>query len=405
MIEYLKKFFRPHHFFNAITKKNDNDFGLGDMMHSRAFGSNTLAHNEINSYKNNVFVRYCVDMIANAVSHVPMIIHIEDKRASNAHPLYRLLKKPTHTTSYAQFLRTIMSHKLLFGNAYVLGLCNKGSANALCSLHILHPSCISLEYHKESHEVVGYKYRAHGKEVIYKIHPISGTSKILHIYNYNPNNPYCGLSVLETIKQSIELIQATNEWNNSLLKNGARPSGALILKDDNKYLSEEQFQRIKEELYQQFSGYRNCGKPLLLEGGLQWQEISFNPKDMDFISSKHMASKEIALAFGIPPQLLGISGGENKYNNIERARISLWEEKIIPELKILADFFSNWFSCFYQQDLSLSFDLDAVSALIRKRQKLWSKISSASFMTLNEKRTIAGLKPIDDANADKLSTA
>lgn len=132
------------------------------------------------------------------------------------------------------------------------------------------------------------------------------------------------------------LHQQSSYWNHLLLQNGARPSGALIVKDSNGYLSDEQFERLQTQLSEKFSGNSNAGKPLLLEGGLGWQEMSINPKDMDFIESKNSAAREIALAFGVPPQLLGING-DNTYSNMQEARLALWEETLIPLLDKIAD--------------------------------------------------------------------
>ena len=70
-------------------------------------------------------------------------------------------------------------------------------------------------------------------------------------------------------------------------------------------LSNAQFERLKTELADQYQGTANAGRPMLLEGGLDWKAMSLSPKDMDFIEAKHSAAREIALAFGVPPMLLG----------------------------------------------------------------------------------------------------
>jgi HK97 family phage portal protein len=219
-------------------------------------------------------------------------------------------------------------------------------------------------------------------------------SKVLHLKNYHPTNQYYGLSCLEAPSMPIDLhIQATH-WNSALLKNGARPSGALIVKDGNGYLSDDQFNRLQQQLTDKYTGSANSGKPLLLEGGLGWQEMSINPKDMDFIESKNSASREIALAFGVPPQLLGING-DNTYSNMQEARLALWEETLIPLLDKLSDALSSWLSYWYQDEIIIDFDRDCISALTEKRENLWAKISNANFMTINEKRAFVGLPSIE----------
>lgn len=224
-------------------------------------------------------------------------------------------------------------------------------------------------------------------------------SRVLHLKNYHPLDQHYGLSCLDAASLPIDLHQQSSYWNNSLLQNGARPSGALIVKDSNGYLSDEQFERLQAQLSEKFSGNSNAGKPLLLEGGLGWQEMSINPKDMDFIESKNSAAREIALAFGVPPQLLGING-DNTYSNMQEARLALWEETLIPLLDKIADSMSNWFSYLFKEDIIIDFDRDSISALTEKRENLWAKISNANFMTLNEKRAFVGLPPI--INGDRL---
>ena len=116
---------------------------------------------------------------------------------------------------------------------------------------------------------------------------------------------------------------AASAWNKALLDNAARPSGALVYKGEHgANLSEEQFERLRDELAQNFSGAANAGRPLLLEGGLTWQAMSLTPKDMDFLAAKNGAAREIALAFGVPPMLLGIPG-DNTYSNYREANLRL----------------------------------------------------------------------------------
>ena len=103
------------------------------------------------------------------------------------------------------------------------------------------------------------------------------------------------------------------QWNKALLDNSARPSGALVYTARKPApakaggnLSAEQYERLKAELEAGFQGSANAGRPLLLEGGLDWKSMSLSPKDMDFIEARHVAAREIALALGVPPMLLGM---------------------------------------------------------------------------------------------------
>ena len=78
-----------------------------------------------------------------------------------------------------------------------------------------------------------------------------------------------------------------------------------------------------------FAGTANAGRPLLLEGGLKWQAMSLTPADMDFAGMKAAAAREIALAFGVPPMLLGLPG-DSTYANYREANRALWRLTVLP---------------------------------------------------------------------------
>ncbi len=383
--KYLRKIFKESNVKATSNKSNQFiDFigtGAGE-------GKNIKAG--VEAYRNNVIVYRCVNLIAQSASHVPWIVS-RNKRGSYErllhHPIYSLLKKPNPEKAGADFFGEVIASKLLYGNAYILAvLVDKRPRE----IYLLPASSVELILDKGL--AVAYRYLGHTDEKIYPIDRITRGSKILHLKNYHPTNRHYGLSCLEAASLPIDLHNQATHWNSSLLRNGARPSGALTLKDG--YLTEEQFERLQEQLQEKFTGSSNSGKPLLLEGGLDWQEMSINPKDMDFIESKNSAAREIALAFGIPPQLLGING-DNTYSNMQEARLALWEETLIPLLDKLSDALGNWLSCWYQEEIIIDFDRDSISALTEKRENLWAKISHANFMTLNEKRSIVSLKPLE----------
>ena len=88
-------------------------------------------------------------------------------------------------------------------------------------------------------------------------------------------------------------------------------------------------QRLKEELESAHTGKFNAGRPLLLDGGLDWKPMSLSPAEMDFAGTRHAAAREIALAFGVPPMLLGIPG-DNTYATYKEANLAFWRLTILP---------------------------------------------------------------------------
>jgi HK97 family phage portal protein len=352
-----------------------------------------------NAYKNNVIVHKCVNLISQSVSHVPWVVikKKNDKVEKEInHPLLRLLNRPNPRNAGVDFFAEVVANLLLFGNAYILSCGSKGGSPQ--ELHLLHPSQTDIII-SEGRQVA-YRYITQHGEKRYPINPYSAKSSVLHLKTYNPYDQVYGLSCLTSAALSIDTHYQASKWNNSLLTNGVRPSGALVMKDGGSYLSEEQFERLKEQFYSQYSGSSGAGKPLILEGGLDWREMSITPKDMDFIESKNSSAREIALAFGVPPQLLGING-DNTYSNMQEARMALWEETLIPILEKISDALTHWLTDWFVDDVYITFDKDSISAIEHKRESLWCKVAASDFMTINEKRSFVGLRPIE--GGDKLN--
>ena len=197
------------------------------------------------------------------------------------------------------------------------------------------------------------------------------------------------MGCLGAAAEAIAVHNAAARWNRALLDNGARPSGALVYDPgDGGNLTPQQFDRLKDELEANFSGARNSGRPLLLEGGLKWQALSLSPADMDFASLKEAAAREIALAFGVPPMLLGLPG-DNSYANYREANRALWRLTLLPLCtKILSALAEGLRPAFAGARLSV--DLDKLPALSEDRERYWEQISGADFLSKPEKRRLLG---------------
>jgi len=139
----------------------------------------------------------------------------------------------------------------------------------------------------------------------------------------------------------------------------------------------------------QFSGAENAGRPLLLEGGLDWVEMSLNPKNMEFLNGKHSTARDIALAFGVPPMLLGIPG-DATYSNYAEAKLALWTDTVLPLLGVVQDGFNRWLSPLYGDGVVLWYDEETIPALEPLRKQKADRVNAATTMTINEKRRAMG---------------
>ena len=311
-------------------------------------------------------------------------------------PLYGsddALTELVKTSSAGQsLLETVAAQLLLHGNGFIQILAAPDGSPR--ELYALRPERVSVEGDARGWPVA-FNYRANGASTRLP------ADSIIHIKAMHPLDDHYGLGNLGAASGAIAIHNAATLWNKALLDNAARPSGALVY-DAGEALSADQFDRLQAELEASFSGAGNAGRPMLLEGGLKWQALSLSPTDMDFIGLKAVAAREIALAFGVPPVLLGLPG-DATYSNYREANRALWRQTVLPLAgKILAAI---------RQGLAVSFpgatlavDLDGVTELAEDRERLWAQLSGADFLSLDEKRAMIGLGPVDfgDSSGDAL---
>ena len=130
---------------------------------------------------------------------------------------------------------------------------------------------------------------------------------LLHLKLFHPLDDHGGFSPLAAAGAALDLHNAASVWNKRLLDNSARPSGALVYQPkEGGNLSADQYERLKRELEEGYAGAVNAGRPLLLEGGLDWKTMGLSPKDMDFMEAKtvppvtspfHLACRRCCWAF------------------------------------------------------------------------------------------------------------
>ena len=243
----------------------------------------------------------------------------------------------------------------------------------------------------------GYDYTVAGSTV--RFAQESPQPPILHLTLINPLDDYYGLSPLEAAAVAVDTHNSAARWNKALLDNAARPSGALVYAGPDGFLLQEaQFERLKAELDRQYQGAANAGKPLILEGGLDWKAMSLSPKDMDFMEAKHAAAREIALAFGVPPMLLAIPG-DNTYSNYQEASRVFWRQTVLPLGGRMAAALAQWLAPSFGEGLTLAIDTDRVEALSGDRAALWERVTKAPFLTVNEKRAATGYGAVPGGDA------
>ena len=339
-------------------------------------------------YERNVIAYRCVRLTAEAAASAPLGV-VENGKPLSDHPLLPLLARPNPEQSGAELFESFYGFLQTAGNAYMEAVSLDGAPR---ELYVLRPDRMKARMGADGW-ADGYEYAAGGRKVVFAKPDNGAPSPVLHLKLFHPTSDHYGLSPLEAAASSVDLHNAASAWNKSLLDNAARPSGALVYQgpEGAENLTAEQFDRLKGELEDAYQGSANAGRPLVLDGGLEWRSMSLSPADMDFIEAKHAAAREIALAFGAPPMLLGIPG-DNTYSNYREANLAFWKQTVLPLVKKTAAALTNWFAPIYP-DTEIVCRASEIEALSAERDALWTRVARADFLTDAEKRAVLGLPP------------
>jgi HK97 family phage portal protein len=343
-------------------------------------------------YQRNPVVHRCVRLVAEAAAQTPLVAKRGDREIPD-HPALALLERPNPRQGGIAFREMLYGHLLVAGNAYVEAA---SLGRQPRELYALRPDRMRIvPGHDGWPEAYDYTVGAHS--VRFR-QGEGGLPPILHLTLFNPIDDHYGLSPIEAAACSLDVHNAAGAWHKALLNNAARPSGALVYDGpEGGTLTEAQFERLKQELEEGFQGARNAGRPLLLEGGLDWKPLSLTPAELDFVAAKAIAAREIALAFGVPPLLLGLPG-DNTYANFAEANRAFWRQTLIPLVRRTAQSLAQWLGPGFGDELTLEPDLDAVEALAEERESLWRRVSGASFLDEDEKREAVGYGRREDGS-------
>ena len=345
-------------------------------------------------FQSNPIVYRAVRMIAEAAASVSFLLY-DGRKELVDHPLMRLMTTPNPRDSGTVLREALIGYLLVSGNAYLEAVCDAGQVR---EIYALRPDRMRVVPGGDGWPAA-YDYHVNGQSVQFDQDAVP-VPQILHLTLFHPLNDHYGLSPMEAAAASIDIHNAAGGWNKALLDNAARPSGALVYAGPpGATLGAEQFERLKNELEASFQGSANAGRPLLLEGGLDWKPLSLTPKDMDFMEAKSAAARDIALAFGIPPMLLGLPG-DNTYANYAEANRIFWRQTVIPLSSRIATSITHWLAPVYGH-VTLQPDLDRIDALSLERDALWARLGKADFLTDDEKREAVGYGPLHAAGTVK----
>lgn len=268
----------------------------------------------------------CVRILAEAIAGLPLHLYRYggdgSKEKATDHPLYALLHdEPNPEMTSFVFRETLMTHLLLWGNAYAQIIRNgKGEVVAL---YPLMPNRMTVD--RDEHGQLYYEYRTTQDDA----HTMKGSvvrlspRDVLHVPGLGFDG-LVGYSPIAMAKNAIGLAIATEEYGSKFFANGATPGGILehpgVVKDP---------ERVRESWNTAFGGSANANKVAVLEEGMKYTPISISPNEAQFLETRKFQIDEIARIFRVPPHMIG-DLEKSSFSNIEQQSLEFVKYTLDP---------------------------------------------------------------------------
>ena len=268
----------------------------------------------------------CVRILAEAVAGLPLHLYRYKadggKEKATDHPLYLLLHdEPNPEMSSFVFRETLMTHLLLWGNAYAQIIHN--GRGEVVALYPLMPNKMTVD--RDENGRLYYQYTRSKEEAATMPNAtvILSPSEVLHIPGLGFDG-LVGYSPIAMAKNAIGMAIACEEFGAKFFANGAAPSGVLehpgTIKDPG---------RVREAWQSQFGGSSNSGKVAVLEEGMKYTPISISPEQAQFLETRKFQINEIARIFRVPPHMVG-DLEKSSFSNIEQQSLEFVKYTLDP---------------------------------------------------------------------------
>jgi len=348
-------------------------------------------------YKVQPNVRTCVDFLARNVAQLGLHLYRIDEKEGRIrlrdHPMALLLDRPLPNqmkfTRY-RMIESIVSDVGIFANAFLVKEYTDGGK--LLGLMRVPPAYM---------KITGALYPSEYELTLTNPHRKYTPDQIIHFRMYSSTSSTTGLSNLETLRRILAEEYAAGGYREKYWKNSARISGVISRPEGKKPLSDPAIERLRSQWEELYSGQENSGKTAILEEGMEFKPISFNPKDSEYLEGRKLTREECARAYHIPPPLVGILDHAT-YSNISEQHRGLYTDVLGPWIAMLEeDFLMQLADDFDDMEgVYLEFNIqEKLRGDFEKQMQSLQSATGAPWMTRNEARSIMNLPKVEDGDA------
>lgn len=377
----LKIFHRIKNLFG-----NDGVFSSVSVLPFSKYRKDLSKSDFLTAYEISLYVNRALDIRARKVGEIEFTLNQGDKVIEN-HEITDLLVKPNHAFTGSEFWGLYQKCMDIFGEVYLLkdSELRMGGKTKINQLHLLKTYAVKPFFDEETGELLKIEHRTDKKTEMIK------GDQIIYAHNPDPRNPIRGESRLRAGMRQIETGVQIDEYQSKVLENGGRVEGVFKFKTDR--LTKKQLQELKDGYQEEYAEASKAGLPLFMGGDANFERLALSPAELAYLESKKMTLDDICILTGVPKALLALASGETFANAEAAIRIFLREE-IAPAMKSLA---MKLDEMLVPDELDLWF-IDPTPENKEEKRKDLETANAINAVTLNEKREMIGLDPIENGD-------
>ena len=327
----------------------------------------------------------CVRLLSESISTLPLKIYVRQpdgsRKAATDHPAYSVLcRRPNSEMTPSRFMLMVVASICLRGNAFIE---KKFIANRLVSLVPLLPQNMVVK--RLTTGALEYKYTENGNE---RVIPVKN---IMHIRGFGLDG-VCGMMPMKTGRDVIGAAMAVEESAAKIFEQGLQSSGFLSAENA---LSDDQRERLRGYMAA-FTGSKNAGKIMVLEGGLKYQGVTMNPEDAQMLESRSFSIEEICRWFRVPPFMVGHTTKQSSWaSSLEGMNLQFLTHTLRP---LLVNIEQEIGQCLLDSDDDVFAEF-SVEGLLRAdsagRAAYYTSALQNGWMSRNDVRRLENMPPIE----------
>lgn len=337
----------------------------------------------------------CVNLLAGTIASLPLVVYRTingERTVDKSHALYRLLHdSPNYDQTAVDFWEFMQGSIELHGNGYAE---KSMFGDRIAALTPVRPDLVQVKRLQSG--ALEYSWTVNG------VRSVVPQDRMLHIRG-SGGGPLGGASTLSVCRATFSSALSVETASRSMFRNGVRPSGILSI---DKALSGDQRKIAEAALQEKFAGAMNEGRPMLLDNGMKWEQLSINPEDAQMLETRRFSVEEICRVFGVPPHMVGHTENSTSWGTgLEQQTLGFQKFTLRRRLKRIEQALEKQLLSTADRAAGVTIEFN-LEGLLRAdsvaRANFYKEMTGIGVMTINEVRALENMPPVEGGDVPRM---